>query len=322
MSLDDGGPGIYDYALAVLDDPVDAGRVMSISGAKDNLFAAAQFGKVYRSTDGINFSRVLLLPRNLLTVFVASDGAVFLSSGDQLGVCRQPPCTDAASFAWSTPSGADPATFYGLCGDSSTNVYAVGLTTAFNEPGVVARYTGSGWSSAVPLGINNVRSCWLESSGVLWAAGTEQVTRWTGSFGQAQGADLSALPIPGSAQQWFDVFGVGGQLHVVGWYETIMSRTAAGSWSLTLNRSSETLPLYFRAVAGLRENEVFAAGHPPTAPGQRMWRWDGTGWSMSPSLPALTEVRSAYAVPTANALYFGGQINPRENAAIVRMTRR
>lgn len=318
-----GGQGVYDYDLATFDDPVDAGRVMAISGPGNNLFAVAQFGKVFHSTDGLAFNRVMTVPRNLLAVYVApDDGSVFIASDSQLGVCRTAPCTSAASFVWSTPPGvAATSSFYGLCGDSASNVYAVGLTDDFNNPGIVVKYSGSGWSAQAMLGINNVRSCWLESSNVLWAAGTERVTKWNGTFGVAEGADLSALDIPGSAQQWFAVTGVGGELHVVGFEESIMSRRN-GTWSLTLNRSTETFALWFRAVAGLHANELFAAGNNPTSPGQKLWRWNGTQWSSDASLPAMTEVRSAHAVPSRNRLYFGGQLNPMERAAIVRMTRR
>ena len=171
-------PGTYRYEVAPLDDGADAGRVMAISGPGNNLFAASNFGKVYRSTDGIAFKRVLDLKRDLLSVYVAPDGAVFLSAGSQLGVCRRPPCTTASDFVWAAPPGtAADTSFYGLCGDSSSNVFAVGLTSSFNGDGVVVHHDGTSWSSEKPLGITNVRACWLESSNVVWAAGMGQVTK-------------------------------------------------------------------------------------------------------------------------------------------------
>jgi hypothetical protein len=298
---------------------------MAISGPATNLFAASNFGKVYRSTDGTNFTRVLSAGRDLLSVYVApNDGSVFLASGPDIGVCRTSPCTAVTSFSWIRPAGTDATTsWYALCGDSSSNVYAVGIRDG--AAGVVARFNGGAWTSETPLGINNVRSCWLESSNVLWAAGTEQVTKWTNGAGSAQGADLTALGALASVQQWFWMFGIAGELHAVGYNECIMSRSAAGTWSLTLNHSTVTVPLSFRAVAGLRSSEVFAAGTPATCLsggcGNRVWTWNGSQWTLAASLPLLGEVRSSHVVPP-NLIYIGGQVDgPGERAAIIRAVR-
>jgi hypothetical protein len=182
-----------------------------------------------------------------------------------------------------------------------------------------------GWAAENQLGVNDVRSCWLEAPGSLWAAGMKQVAHWTGSpaTATAEGADLGPLGTLGLAQQWFGIFGIGSELHAVGWSEAIMSRAQNGTWSLTLNRSSEQLALWFRAVAGLYPNEVFAAGTPPSCSncGNRVWRWNGSQWSLAPNLPVIGQVRSAHAVPP-NVVFIGGQVDgPTETAAIVRLLR-
>jgi hypothetical protein len=291
----------YTYETLTLTPSDMHGPIDSISGRSGDIYAAADYGFVYHSTDGVNFTALPNLGNrsvSMLAVYVAPTGDVFLSTGIELGVCHSN-CTQAASYTWRDMN----ARYSALCGDSASNVFAVGASGSnAYDSGSMVRWTGSAWGAETALPIDGARSCWLESSSVLWIGGLMQVAKWNNGALSAQGVDTSIFDASDQlSQQWLGIFGIDGWIHAVGVKRRVMSRNPSGVWSLTYDPSDSN---WLRAVGALRVDEVIAGGF-YGAEHSTLLRFDQSTWRAAPDLAVLGEVRTMW-VADGSTIYFGG----------------
>jgi hypothetical protein len=198
-----------------------------------------------------------------------------------------------------------------LCGDSPTNVFAVGTNWSSSQ-GIVNHYDGYGWGGETNVDVSNARGCALQSTNELWIAGDRAVAHGQGGFFMTEGADLTVLGLQDAqTQEWNAVAIVGSWVHVVGENGRVMTRDPSNHWTLSFNPAMGGMPLY--AVAGLRSAEVLAAGS-----NGYCLHYDGA-WAQAADLTTPFTVQAAFSLGDT-AVYLGGS-DSSEAPAIARLTR-
>jgi hypothetical protein len=143
------------------------GIIKGLSGHPGGeLWAVSDNGRAYRRPVDAGFVEITGFTSGFADVYVAPNGAVFMVSTPRTTRTCLSNCTTQAAFTdYMLPTAN--LTVTALCGDSSTNVFAVGKRDVAGI-GVLYRWNGTNWYSlSGSLGVDNPTSCYLRSDGVL-----------------------------------------------------------------------------------------------------------------------------------------------------------
>lgn len=303
----DAGRNFNLLQFSVLSLPVTGnfGAIVGISGATGDLWAVSDNGHVYHRTDG-GFAEMTGFAQSWTDIYVAPDGAVFISGqGRTMRWCKSN-CTSAAAFDTFDLT-TNASMLHAVCGTSSSDVYAIaGRDSA---TGILWHYDGTAWTQlSNNLGLNSPRDCYMRPDGVLFISGTRNIVKWEGGAATVEtaGLDLSALGADSTTQVWQGLTGVGDVVFAVGDKRRGLVRDPLTStWSINSNPVATFSTL--NAAAFPWPDEGYAAGSVGT--NRLLHVSDGGTWlPIAVDLPAITTVYDIHVV-NPNELYFGGGDN-------------
>jgi hypothetical protein len=182
--------------------------------------------------------------------------ALLLLMGSLIFPLPQPASAAISPDGWSTQTSGTTWTLYGVWGDSSSSIFAVG------EFGTILHYDGTSWTP-MSTGVTNVFfDVWGSSSDNVFAVGQNGIimrydgTSWS-SMTSGTGNHLNGVWGTSSS----DVFAVGNN--------GIILRFDGSSWNLMTNTNTSHL----QTVWGTASDNVFAAGN-----GGTVLHYNGSDW--------------------------------------------
>jgi len=178
-------------------------------------------------------------------------------------------------------------------------------------------YDGDIWrNTSVNLGLSEPGSCALTASGKVVIAAEGGVILYDDAGGSSMVLHPDVPPLTSSQaanHRWYATVTRGEEIWVLGQSRRSLHRDAAGTWAFY--NPNEAAQIHY-AVALISANEIYGAGG--STPETALRRFDGTTWSLGPSLSTVQSVRAVY-VAGPNLIYFGGF--DRLVPAIDRLTR-
>jgi hypothetical protein len=305
-----GSPG--GFVFATMSIPADVPTaVVAISGRAGETYAVTG-SRVMHSTGGA-FTEIEGLPdTDFVSLYVAPDGTVFMSTYLSLAVCHDG-CDTAASWAFEAQApGVTPA---GLCGTSSSDVYAV-IDTGLGATGGVRHWDGLAWSTlSADIGAHYGTGCTVDGNGDLWVAALGGVAHYSMGGFTIEAPDQSITgPIAMNA-----VTAVAGWVHAVGASRHIFTRDPQNAWSISHNPPSD--PSDLSVVGATAANEVFAAGEYSSKDTTAQMFFNGTTWSVAPDILLLGNVAAMW-VASPNEIWLGGEELGGEGTPVIVRGRR
>lgn len=150
---------------------IGASPVRELAGRAGDVWALEEGGQLHHSTGGA-FTPVKTLEFGARGLFV-TPGLVYALTETSVWKCSGD-CADGGVFARSVIS--SPLTADAMCGLDSTHVAY--LVSGTNGVAQLYELQGGAWvKTHADLGVKDATSCWYETSGVLWVAGTGWVVR-------------------------------------------------------------------------------------------------------------------------------------------------
>ncbi len=298
-----GGPGsgVSVATLSILQPGVSP--IVGLSGSEGDLWALDSGGLLFHSTGGA-FSRVTQVG-GLAAGLYAVSGAVFAVTADTLRACTSS-CASGGTFATFTLGSFEHG--YGVCGLSSTDVYAT--VSDGSSKTELYHFNGSLWSKVgAGLALDAPHGCSEPSAGVVYIAGRDGVLRYDNGAGSFEAIGSSGITFEA-------VLAIGSEIQAVGGRYRVGRRETNGTWTVLDDPlAADDLHALHGASAGL----LFKAGGKNVTARSNWGYWNGAAWQEAGShLSALDTVRAALAVPS-NRVYFGGW-NNSGGAAIVRVS--
>ncbi len=315
-----GGAGTFSYsALSITSTSSDNSFfVRGISGRAGEVYAIASSGHVLRAT-GAGFSEVARPATSGNSIYVAPDGAVFVSFSRQIGHCLSDCATTPANYRLTQIGFSED--MVAVCGTTSSNVYMVGNRDT-GVIGVLYQWNGTQWSKVSNnLGLSGPHACAINPDGTLFIAGERDVVRWQGGGATNETASLDLTVIPNvSVQSWNGIWtDPSGLAFAVGDGNRVLKRNTTGVWSLFVDPMPSTTSS-LRTVTGPSSGELLAAGFNNTAAMKNLQLFNGTEWKAAVAdLPTIKSVYSAFWA-SPNEIYWGGG-DVSGSAVILRGTR-
>ena len=281
------------------------GSITGIASAAGELWAVTDNGHVFRRADAGFGELTVTAFASLSDVYVAPDGAVFLSSsGKTLRWCLSN-CNSVAAFSsYDVPNIG--ATLDALCGRSSTDVYAI--ADRDQAIGILFHWDGVSWTQlSNNLGVVFPRDCFMRPDGVLFISGTKDIVRWeaNAAITETAGLDLSSFGTDATSEVWYGLHSAGGKMVAVGQKRRAIIRdNATSTWSIMANPLNAFTT--FNDVGMLYQDEIYAAG---STSSPHLYSSDGGAFNPTAiDLPAISTVNNITVV-SPNELYFGGNDN-------------
>ena len=292
--------------------------VLGLSGRAGEVYAVTDW-ELLRSTGGA-FNPVPLTSLSggtpaLRAVYVTADGAVFVLAQREAFWCKANCTGGGAAFSSAQLSAANDGV--ALCGSSANRVFAVFEDRNQFNRAMLWAYDGSIWRNvSVNLGLDEPGSCAITTSGLVVIAAEGGVILYDPALASSTVVHPDVPPLTSSqaaVQRWYATATTGEELWVLGQSRRSLHRNGAGAWGYY--DPNEVAQIHY-AVALISDTEIYGAGGSTSETALR--RFDGTRWSLGPSLNSVNSVRSAF-VAGPNLIYFGGFNNLAP--AIDRLTR-
>jgi hypothetical protein len=214
----------------------------------------------------------------------ADAGAVLPRDATKPGDAMCPGATlgDANGSPWSSYSlaaidGGKDASFYGIWGSGSDDVWAVGAGAAPGDAGMILHWNGGSWAPSSTPPISGLGGVWGSGSTDVWAVGGD-IVHWDGSawsiVDSSDAAHFNLSAVWGSGGN--DVWAVGGSSSADNiWHWD------GSAWSLSPNAGLSNTHLL--GVWGSGPGDVWAVGA-YSACDPSFMHWDGSAWSVSEPL--------------------------------------